>query len=50
MALTCDRFGGSNRSTKAITSSILHDVGMVTDDDYSYVSDKKNQMRKTAQP
>lgn len=39
-ALTCDRFGISDRAAAAVVSSVLKDVGIVTDDDRSHVVDK----------
>lgn len=39
-ALTCDRYGVSDRATAAIASSVLQDVGVVTNSDNSQVVDK----------
>lgn len=38
-ALSCDRFGVSDRAAAAIASSVLKDVGIVTNDDHSHVID-----------
>lgn len=51
-ALNSDRFGLSDRATAAIASSVLQDIGIVTDTDSSYVVDKckirreKSRVRK----
>lgn len=39
-AIVSDRYGVSDRATAAIASSILHDVGIITDSDSSHVVDK----------
>ena len=39
-ALTYDRFGISNRAAAAVISTVLKDVGIVTNDDHSHVADK----------
>ena len=39
-ALNSDRFGVSDRATAVIASSVLQDVGMITNTDSSYVVDK----------
>lgn len=45
-ALSCDRFGVSDRAAAAIASSVLKDVGIVTNDDHSHVIDKSKIRRE----
>lgn len=45
-ALTCDRFGISDRAAAAVASSVLKDVGIVTNDDHSHVVDKSKIRRE----
>lgn len=47
-ALLSDRYGVSDRATAAIASSVLHDVGLITDSDVSHVIDK-NKIRREKQ-
>lgn len=44
-ALASDRYGVSDRATAAIASSLLQDIGIVTNEDFSQVVDK-NKVRK----
>ncbi|GBM08130.1 hypothetical protein AVEN_214461-1 [Araneus ventricosus] len=46
--LLSDRYGVSDRATATIASSVLHDVGLITDSDISHVIDK-NKIRKEKQ-
>lgn len=45
-ALLSDRFGLSNRATAAIRSSVLHDVGLVSEGDTSLVITDKSKIRR----
>lgn len=47
-ALLSDRYGVSDRTTAAISSSVLHDVGFITDSDVSRTIDE-NKIRKGIQ-
>ncbi|GBN83756.1 hypothetical protein AVEN_141238-1 [Araneus ventricosus] len=47
-ALLSDRYGVSDRATATIASSVLHDVGLITDSDVSHVIDK-NKIRREKQ-
>lgn len=47
-ALNSDRFGVSDRATAAIASSVLQDIGMITNGDSSYVIDKCKIRREKA--
>lgn len=45
-ALVSDRFGVSDRATAAIASSVLHDLGMISEKDSSLVIDKSKIRRE----
>lgn len=47
-ALTSDRYGVSDRATAAIASSILQDIGLITESDTSHVVDKSKVRREKA--
>ncbi|CAH0558644.1 unnamed protein product [Brassicogethes aeneus] len=45
-ALVSDRFGISDRATAAIASSVLHDVGIISEEDTSQIIDKSKIRRQ----
>ncbi|GBN68392.1 hypothetical protein AVEN_49978-1 [Araneus ventricosus] len=45
-ALVCDRLGVSDRATAVIASSVLYDLGMISEKDASLVIDKSNTRRE----
>ena len=45
LAMACDRHGLSDRSAAAISNAVLHNMGLVKDDDMSNIIDK-NKVRR----